>query len=186
MRILFSPAASASLSSKVCKAPIRISSRSLQRRSTSPCIAARNPTGTASTPLPRPMTFGTPTCRPSERPSSMPRPAPLCAPITPSTDFLPAPITSCSIKSCGRTGASRVLSPRDCGAIDDFFEAKAHHTSADKATAAADGIKTGTDTNCGSTYLALDEAVVAGVGHRGSDRRLPQASLRSPFPAWSV
>ena len=51
----------------------------------------------------------------------------------------------------------------DCGAVDDFFEAKAHHTSADKATAAADGIKTGTDTNCGSTYLALGEAVKRGL-----------------------
>ena len=51
----------------------------------------------------------------------------------------------------------------DCGAVDDFFEAKAHHTSADKATAAADGIKTGTDTNCGTTYLALGEAVKRGL-----------------------
>ncbi len=51
----------------------------------------------------------------------------------------------------------------DCGAIDDFFEAKAHHTSADKATAAAEGIKRGTDTNCGSTYLALGEAVKRGL-----------------------
>ena len=51
----------------------------------------------------------------------------------------------------------------DCGAVDDFFETKAHHTSADKATAAADGIKAGTDTNCGSTYLALGEAVKRGL-----------------------
>src|SRR3984885_4599001 len=47
----------------------------------------------------------------------------------------------------------------DCGAVDDFFEQTAHHPSADKATAAADGIKAGTDTNCGDTYLALGEAV---------------------------
>ncbi len=51
----------------------------------------------------------------------------------------------------------------DCGAIDDFFEQTAHHSSADKATAAADGIKAGTDTNCGDTYLALGEAVKRGL-----------------------
>ncbi len=51
----------------------------------------------------------------------------------------------------------------DCGAVDDFFEKTAHHTSADKATAAADAIKVGTDTNCGSTYVALGEAVKRGL-----------------------
>ena len=51
----------------------------------------------------------------------------------------------------------------DCGAVDDFFEPKAHHTSADKATAAADAVKVGTDTNCGSTYKALGEAVKRGL-----------------------
>ncbi|QHN03760.1 glycoside hydrolase family 3 protein [Granulicella sp. WH15] len=51
----------------------------------------------------------------------------------------------------------------DCGAVDDFFEKKAHNYSADKATAAADGIKLGTDTNCGTTYLALGDAVKRGL-----------------------
>ncbi len=51
----------------------------------------------------------------------------------------------------------------DCGAVDDFFEANAHHTSADKETAAADAIKAGTDTNCGSTYKALGGAVKRGL-----------------------
>ncbi len=51
----------------------------------------------------------------------------------------------------------------DCGAIDDFFETKAHHTSADKEAAAADAIKAGTDTNCGSTYKALGAAVRRGL-----------------------
>ena len=51
----------------------------------------------------------------------------------------------------------------DCGAVDDFFEAKAHHTSSDKYTAAVAGIRTGTDTNCGKTYLALTEAVHKGL-----------------------
>lgn len=51
----------------------------------------------------------------------------------------------------------------DCGAIDDFFEARAHHTSADKESASAAGIKAGTDTNCGSTYLALGSAVKKGL-----------------------
>jgi beta-glucosidase len=40
----------------------------------------------------------------------------------------------------------------DCGAIDDFFEAKAHHTSPDAEHASAEGVLQGTDTNCGRTY----------------------------------
>ncbi len=51
----------------------------------------------------------------------------------------------------------------DCGAVDDFFEKNAHHTSADKETAAADSIKAGTDTNCGSTYKALGASVQRGL-----------------------
>ncbi len=51
----------------------------------------------------------------------------------------------------------------DCGAIDDFFEANAHHYSKDKEAAAVAGIRMGTDTNCGSTYLALTSAVQHGL-----------------------
>ena len=51
----------------------------------------------------------------------------------------------------------------DCGAVDDFFEAKAHHTSPDKDSAAVAGILAGTDTNCGRTYLALTDAVKRGL-----------------------
>jgi len=51
----------------------------------------------------------------------------------------------------------------DCGAIDDFFTLNGHHYSADKAAAAVAGIRTGTDTNCGSTYLALTSAVKQGL-----------------------
>jgi beta-glucosidase len=51
----------------------------------------------------------------------------------------------------------------DCGAIDDFFESKAHHTSPDKDSAAVAGIEAGTDTNCGRTYLALTDAVKKGL-----------------------
>jgi beta-glucosidase len=51
----------------------------------------------------------------------------------------------------------------DCGAVDDFYEAKAHHTSPDKDSAAVAGIEAGTDTNCGRTYLALTDAVKKGL-----------------------
>jgi beta-glucosidase len=51
----------------------------------------------------------------------------------------------------------------DCGAVDDFFEATAHKYSPDKDSAAVAGIRTGTDTNCGSTYLALTDAVKKGM-----------------------
>ena len=51
----------------------------------------------------------------------------------------------------------------DCGAVDDFFEANAHRYSPDKESAAVAGIRTGTDTNCGSTYKALTTAVQKGL-----------------------
>jgi beta-glucosidase len=51
----------------------------------------------------------------------------------------------------------------DCGAIDDFFESNAHHTSPDKESAAVAGIEAGTDTNCGNTYLALRDAIKRGL-----------------------
>jgi beta-glucosidase len=51
----------------------------------------------------------------------------------------------------------------DCGAVDDFFTANGHHYSADREAAAVAGIRTGTDTNCGSTYLALTDAVKQGL-----------------------
>ena len=51
----------------------------------------------------------------------------------------------------------------DCGAIDDFFWTSAHRFSADAEQAAVAGIRAGTDTNCGRTYLALDDAVHAGL-----------------------
>jgi beta-glucosidase len=51
----------------------------------------------------------------------------------------------------------------DCGAVDDFYQEKAHHTSADKDSAAVAGILAGTDTNCGRTYLALTDAVKRGL-----------------------
>ena len=51
----------------------------------------------------------------------------------------------------------------DCGAVDDFFVATAHHTSPDKESAVATGIQMGTDTNCGSTYLAAGDAIKKGL-----------------------
>jgi beta-glucosidase len=51
----------------------------------------------------------------------------------------------------------------DCGAIADLYEKTAHHYSPDKEHAAAMGVLTGVDTNCGSTYSALPEAVHAGL-----------------------
>ena len=51
----------------------------------------------------------------------------------------------------------------DCGAVDDFYELKAHHFSTSAETASVAGIRTGTDTNCGKTYLALNKAVQQGL-----------------------
>jgi beta-glucosidase len=51
----------------------------------------------------------------------------------------------------------------DCGAIDDFYEPTAHHTSSDAEHASAEGIRAGTDTNCGNTYANLADAVHKGL-----------------------
>jgi beta-glucosidase len=47
----------------------------------------------------------------------------------------------------------------DCDAIDDFSQKNGHHYSADHASGSAAGIKAGTDTDCGTAYLALTDAV---------------------------
>jgi len=47
----------------------------------------------------------------------------------------------------------------DCGAVDDFFEPTAHHTSPDATHAAATAVLAGTDTNCGDTYNTLGNAI---------------------------
>lgn len=51
----------------------------------------------------------------------------------------------------------------DCGAVDDFFQKNGHHYSKDREHAAAEGIRLGTDTNCGDTYAALPAAVKQGL-----------------------
>jgi beta-glucosidase len=51
----------------------------------------------------------------------------------------------------------------DCGAIDDFFQKKAHNYAPDEEHAAATGVLAGTDTNCGSTYRVLPLAVKQGL-----------------------
>jgi beta-glucosidase len=47
----------------------------------------------------------------------------------------------------------------DCDAIDDFSQKNGHHFAADHASGSADGIEAGTDTDCGTAYLALGDAV---------------------------
>jgi beta-glucosidase len=51
----------------------------------------------------------------------------------------------------------------DCGAVDDFYEPQDHHTSPDAEHASVDGIRAGTDTNCGKTYQNLADAVHKGL-----------------------
>jgi beta-glucosidase len=51
----------------------------------------------------------------------------------------------------------------DCGAIDNFFEKDGHHYSKDAEQASVDGIRAGTDTNCGDTYRNLASAVRKGM-----------------------
>ena len=47
----------------------------------------------------------------------------------------------------------------DCDAIDDFSQTNGHHYSSDHATGSVAGIEAGDDTDCGSAYLALTDAV---------------------------
>ena len=51
----------------------------------------------------------------------------------------------------------------DCGAIDDFYTKIGHHFSKEKEEASAAGVKAGTDTACGKTYLGLTSAVKSGL-----------------------
>jgi beta-glucosidase len=51
----------------------------------------------------------------------------------------------------------------DCGAISDFYIKDAHHYVETGIEAAAEGVKTGTDLNCGFTYKNLDSALVMGL-----------------------
>ena len=50
----------------------------------------------------------------------------------------------------------------DCGAVTDFWQKNAHHTSPDSAHASADALLHGTDTECGQNYKTLTDAVKAG------------------------
>ncbi|HEY1904179.1 MAG TPA: glycoside hydrolase family 3 C-terminal domain-containing protein [Terracidiphilus sp.] len=47
----------------------------------------------------------------------------------------------------------------DCGAIDDFSQKDGHHYSSNHETGSVAGIEAGTDTNCGTAYLALADSV---------------------------
>ena len=47
----------------------------------------------------------------------------------------------------------------DCDAIDDFSQKNGHHYSTDHETGSAAGILAGTDTDCGTAYRALTDAV---------------------------
>jgi len=47
----------------------------------------------------------------------------------------------------------------DCDAIDDFSQPNGHHYSSDHDTGSVAGIEAGTDTDCGTAYRALTDAV---------------------------
>ena len=51
----------------------------------------------------------------------------------------------------------------DCDAIDDIAASYGHRYAGDNAAASADGILAGTDTDCGTAYLALTDAVHKGL-----------------------
>ncbi len=57
----------------------------------------------------------------------------------------------------------------DCGAIKDFYSKDGHHYSPDMEHAGAAAVLAGTDTNCGTDYLKLPQAVKDGL--------LPQSAV---------
>ena len=74
----------------------------------------------------------------------------------------------------------------DCGAIGDFSESYGHHYSADFAAGSAAGILAGTDTDCGTEYLKLTDAVQKGLLTEGPARCLRQAPLHRAHEARHV
>jgi beta-glucosidase len=70
----------------------------------------------------------------------------------------------------------------DCGAIDDFSQKNGHHYSTDHETGSVAGIEAGTDTNCGTAYRALTDAVhhnlITGAQLDVSVKRLFTARMR--------
>jgi len=64
----------------------------------------------------------------------------------------------------------------DCGAIDDFYRAKAHLTHPDAESAAADAVLHGTDVECGNvSYLSLVKAVKDG---KLTEKQIDQSLVR--------
>ena len=51
----------------------------------------------------------------------------------------------------------------DCGAINDFYVKGYHETHANKEIASADAVLSGTDLECGNSYLSLTKAVEEGL-----------------------
>jgi beta-glucosidase len=51
----------------------------------------------------------------------------------------------------------------DCGAVDDFSASYGHHYSTNNETGSVAAIETGTDTDCGTEYRALTDAVHHGL-----------------------
>lgn len=69
----------------------------------------------------------------------------------------------------------------DCGAIDDFYRAKAHETHPTAAAASADAVYSGTDICCGSTYKSLGEAVQKGLIRESAIDTAVFRALRARF-----
>ena len=57
----------------------------------------------------------------------------------------------------------KALVVSDCGAINNFYTKGQHETHPDAATASADGVLSGTDIECGTSYQSLLEAIERGL-----------------------
>lgn len=57
----------------------------------------------------------------------------------------------------------KALVVSDCGAINNFYTKGQHETHPDAATASADGVLSGTDIECGTSYRSLIESMERGL-----------------------
>ena len=158
-----SPAGWAWRSSRDCRATIRTTSRRLPRRSTLPCTAAQNRERHRFDVHPSPHDLWD-TYLPAFRAAIVEAKADSIMCAYNAIDGSPA----CANKELLGTVLRQDWNfqgfvTSDCGAVDDFFTPNGHHYSADRDAAAVAAIRTGTDTNCGNTYLALTDAVKRGL-----------------------
>ncbi len=74
----------------------------------------------------------------------------------------------------------------DCGAISDFYRKGAHDVVKTAPKAAALGLSSGTDLNCGDTYQHLEESELKNLVNEREINRALERLFLTRFQAWNV